>query len=50
MKTNVIKTGNWFVANYTGDLIGHDMTEMAAKMLAKEMQDKEPDQEWEALD
>lgn len=40
---------NWCVANYRGELIGHDMTEQEAKRLAAEMQEKEPDQEWEAV-
>ena len=45
---NEIKN-NWFVTNYNGELIGHDMSETAAKMLASQMQDEEPDQEWEAM-
>jgi hypothetical protein len=40
---------NWFVTNYKGNLIGHDLSESHAKILASEMQDKEPDQEWEAM-
>lgn len=39
----------WFVANNNGDVIGHDLDEMKAKMLAAEMADKEPDAGWEAL-
>ncbi len=44
-----METNNWFVSDYNGNLAGHDMSEMAALMLAEQMRDKEPDQEWEAL-
>ena len=40
---------NWCVANYKGEIIGHDMSESKAKLLAEEMHEKEPDMEWEAL-
>ena len=40
----------WFVANDNGDIIGHDMSETSAKLLASEMQEKEPDAGWEAFD
>lgn len=30
----------WFVANDNGDIIGHDMSETAAKLLASEMKAK----------
>lgn len=46
MKTTENK---WFVANDNGDIIGHDMSETAAKLLASEMQTKEPEAGWEAL-
>ena len=36
-------------ANDDGDIIGHDMGEAKAKALAKEMQEKEPDAGWEAM-
>lgn len=39
----------WFVANDNGELIGHDMGEAKAKALAEEMQEKEPDAGWEAM-
>lgn len=31
---------NWYVANYKGDVIGHDLSEEKAKLLAAEMQAK----------
>ena len=46
MKT---KEKKWFAANDNGDIIGHDMTETAAKLLAAEMQAKEPEAGWEAM-
>lgn len=36
-------------ANDDGDIIGHDMCEAKAKALAAEMQEKEPDAGWEAM-
>lgn len=33
-------SNNWFVANDNGDIIGHDMSETAAKLLASEMKSK----------
>ena len=36
-------------ANDDGDIIGHDMCEAKAKALAAEMQEKEPDASWEAM-
>lgn len=45
-----VKMNTWFVANDNGDVIGHDMEEAKAKALAAEMQEKEPDAGWEALD
>ena len=39
----------WFVANDNGDIIGHDMSETSAKLLASEMQTKEPEAGWEAM-
>ena len=39
----------WFVANDNGDVIGHDMEEVKARTLAEEMNEKEPDAGWEAL-
>ena len=38
-----------FVANDNGDIIAHDMGEAKAKALAAEMQEKEPDAGWEAM-
>ena len=46
MKTTENK---WFVANDNGDIIGHDMPETAAKLLASEMLAKEPEAGWEAM-
>ena len=43
------RINTWFVANYKGDLAGHDMSETRAKALALTMQEKEPDNEWEAI-
>lgn len=40
---------NWFVANDNGDIVGHDMSEMKAKDLASQLQEKEPNEGWEAL-
>jgi len=40
---------NWFVANYKGELIGHDLDKYTAKILAAKMQEEEPSMEWEAL-
>lgn len=50
-KTGVNKMDEkkWFVANDDGDVIGHDMSEAKAKALAAEMQEKEPEAGWEAL-
>ena len=50
-KTGVNKMNEhkWFVANDNGDIIGHDMGEAKAKALAAEMQEKEPDAGWEAM-
>lgn len=39
----------WFVTNDDGDLIGHDMTETEAKLLADSMRQEEPNAGWEAL-
>ena len=39
----------WFLANDNGDIIGHDMSETSAKLLASEMQAKEPEASWEAM-
>ena len=46
---NKMTEKKWFVANDDGELIGHDMSEVAARALAAEMQDKEPDANWEAM-
>ena len=46
MKTREKK---WFVANDNGDIIGHDMSETSSKLLASEMQAKEPEAGWEAM-
>jgi len=47
----MINTENkWYVANYNGDLAGHDLDEAKAKELVEIMQDQEPDAEWEALE
>jgi len=46
---NAGKMKTWFVANDNGDIIGHDMEEAKAKALAEEMNEKEPDAGWEAL-
>ena len=43
------KKRNWFVANDKGEIIGHDLSEQHAKLLAAEMNDKEPGEGWEAL-
>ena len=50
-KTGVNKMNEkkWSVANDNGELIGHDMGEAKAKALAAEMQEKEPDAGWEAM-
>lgn len=40
---------NWFVANDNGDVAGHDLSEMKAKLMASELQHDEPDAGWEAL-
>ena len=46
----VMKVENkWFVANDDGDIIGHDMTQKEAEILAQEMQEKDPASNWEAL-
>lgn len=44
------KEKNWFVANDDGDLVAHDVSESTAKSVASDMQDKEPDAGWEALE
>lgn len=31
---------NWFVANDAGNVAGHDMSEMSAKLLAEQMKEK----------
>lgn len=41
---------NWFVANYKGELIASDVSEIKAKTIAQEMQEKEPNEEWEAIE
>ena len=46
---NKMNENKWFVANDDGDIIGHDMCEAKAKALAAEMQEKEPDASWEAM-
>ena len=46
---NKMNENKWFVANDDGDIIGHDMCEAKAKALAAEMQEKEPDAGWEAM-
>ena len=49
-KTGVNKMNEkWFVANDNGELIGPAMCEAKAKALAAEMQEKEPDAGWEAM-
>lgn len=40
---------NWYVANDDGEIIGHDMSEVSAKLLASEMRADDPDANWEAL-
>lgn len=40
---------NWFVANNNGELVGHDLSETHAKILAEEMAAKEPNAGWEAM-
>lgn len=40
---------SWYVANCNGILVGHDMSEANAKILADEMDDNEPGMEWAAL-
>lgn len=47
---NKMEKRNWFVANDNGDLIGHDMCKADAITLAEEMQEKEPDAGWEAME
>lgn len=39
----------WFVANDNGDVAGHDMDEAKAKDLASQLNEKEPEAGWEAL-
>ena len=39
----------WFVANENGEIAGHDMTEMDAKIQARELAEKDPWAFWEAL-
>ena len=46
---NKMNENKWFVANDNGDIIGHDMGEAKAKALEAEMQEKEPDAGWEAM-
>ena len=48
-KERNMENKTWFVANDNGDVIGHDMEEVKAKALAEEMNEKEPDAGWEAL-
>ena len=40
---------SWYVVNDNGYVIGHDLSEMKAKLLAFELQSEEPDQGWEAF-
>lgn len=40
---------NWFVTDDYGRLIGHDLSETRAKILAEEMARKEPKAGWEAM-
>ena len=46
---NKMNENKLFVANDDGDIIGHDMYEANTKALAAEMQEKEPDAGWEAM-
>ena len=46
---NKMNKNKWFVANDNGDIIAHDMGEAKAKALAAEMQEKELDASWEAM-
>lgn len=39
----------WFVANDSGEIAGHDMSEISAQDLASRLQAEEPDAGWEAL-
>lgn len=41
---------SWFVVNDNGDIIGHDFSEMKAKLLASEKQSEEPSAGWDAFD
>lgn len=41
---------NWFVANDDGIIAGHDLNEYTAKTLAKDLQKREPEQNWEAME
>ena len=39
----------WYVADCHGNLAGHDMSKLAAQYCADTMQDREPDNDWEAM-
>jgi len=39
----------WFVANDNGEISGHDMDEASAKANAEIMNEKYPDENWEAI-
>lgn len=41
---------SWYVVNDDGCIIGHDLSEIKAKLLSSEMQFKEPFAGWEAFD
>ena len=45
-----MESRNWYVADYNGNLAGHDLDRDKAMELAEIMQEREPDAEWEAME
>lgn len=41
---------SWYVVDDSGNVLGHDMSELPAKNLASEMAKRDPEAGWEALD
>lgn len=41
---------NWCVVNDDGDLAGYKMSKIHAEILANQLQEKEPNAGWEALE
>ena len=44
-----MKNKIYAVANYKGDLVGHDLTLSHAQILCAEMREAEPEEEWEVI-